>query len=73
RRAVLTLHAESLVPEVSGSGLVVRQDPLPGSVVSHGATVRLQLDRRSLDQKATVSPKGSPSLAAAVPRRPHEP
>jgi cell division protein FtsI (penicillin-binding protein 3) len=40
RRAVVTLHAESLVPEVSGSGLVVRQDPAPGTVVSHGSTVR---------------------------------
>ena len=73
RRAVVALHADSLVPEVSGSGLVIRQDPAPGSVVSHGSIVRLQLDRRRLDHEAPIPKGNSKSLAAAVPRRPHEP
>lgn len=73
REAVVTLHTESLVSEVSGSGLVHRQDPPPGTIVSHGSTVRLQLDRRSLDGSASL-PTGKPtSLAAAALPRPHEP
>jgi len=73
RQAVVTLHAQSLVSKVSGSGLVSRQDPPPGTIASHGSTVRLQLDRRGRDEKATIPKGDSKSLAAAVPRRPHEP
>ena len=73
RQAVIALHAESLVPEVKGSGVVVTQDPPPGKAVSHGAVVRIQLERRRFDTDA-VAPEGrSSTLAAAVSRRPHAP
>jgi len=73
RQAVIALHAESLVPEVKGSGVVVTQDPAPGKAVSHGAVVRIQLERRRFDTDA-VAPEGrSKTLAAAVSRRPHAP
>jgi len=73
RQAVIALHAESLVPEVKGSGVVVTQDPPPGKAVSHGAVVRIQLERRRFDIDA-VAPEGrSSTLAAAVSRRPHAP
>jgi len=73
RQAVIALHAESLVPEVKGSGVVVEQDPAPGKAVSHGAVVRIRLERRRFDSEA-VAPEGrSQTLTAAVSRRPHAP
>jgi cell division protein FtsI (penicillin-binding protein 3) len=71
RQAVIALHAESLVAEVRGSGLVVSQDPAPGKAVAHGAVVRLQLERRRFDGEAAVPEERSKTLAAAVPRGPH--
>ena len=73
RQAVIALHAESLVPEVTGSGVVVAQDPAPGKAVSHGALVRIQLERRRFDADAAASEERFNTLAAAVPRRPHAP
>lgn len=73
RQAVVSLHAESLVSRVSGSGLVVQQDPKPGTIVSHGSTVQLTLDRDRLDEKANAPKARGKVLAAAVARRPHEP
>lgn len=46
RQAVVALHAQSLVPEVSGSGIVVSQRPTPGKAVPHGSSVRIQLRKR---------------------------
>jgi cell division protein FtsI (penicillin-binding protein 3) len=73
RQAVIALHAESLVPEVKGSGVVVAQDPAPGKAVSHGAVVRIQLERRRFDTDAAIPEGRSKILAAAVSRRPHAP
>jgi cell division protein FtsI (penicillin-binding protein 3) len=73
RQAVIALHAESLVPEVKGSGVVVAQDPAPGKAVSHGAVVRIQLERRRFDTDAAIPEGRSKTLAAAVSRRPHAP
>jgi len=73
RQAVMALHAQSLVPEVQGSGLVVAQDPAPGKAVAHGAVVRLRLDRQRFDTEAATSGGSTNKLAAAAPRRPHAP
>ncbi len=72
RQAVIALHEQSLVPEVQGSGIVVAQDPAPGKAISHGAVVRLQLERRSFDADATPAQARSKTLAA-VSGRPHVP
>lgn len=72
RQAVIALHAESLVPEVEGSGIVVAQDPAAGQAIVHGAVVRLQLERRSFDAGAAPAQRRSKTLAA-VSRRPHAP
>lgn len=71
RQAVIALHAQSLVAEVKGSGVVVEQDPAPGKAVAHGGVVRIQLERRHVDSEAATSEAGGKTLAAAVPRRPH--
>jgi cell division protein FtsI (penicillin-binding protein 3) len=73
RQAVIALHAQSLVAEVQGSGLVVTQDPAPGKAVSHGSVVRLQLERRRFDADAAAAPADQRTLTAAVSRRPHAP
>jgi len=72
RKAVIALHAESLVAEVRGSGVVVAQDPAPGKAVSHGSVVRLQLERR-FKPDAAASEARQRTLTAAVSRRPHAP
>ena len=73
RQAVITLHAKSLVPEVSGYGVVISQEPAPGKSLPHGAVERLELDRRPVDPASSV-PDGNPkTLTAAVSRRPHVP
>jgi cell division protein FtsI (penicillin-binding protein 3) len=72
RQAVIALHAESLVAEVQGSGVVVAQDPAPGKAVSHGSVVRLQLERR-FKPDAAASEARQRTLTAAVSRRPHAP
>ena len=73
RQAVIALHAQSLVAEVQGSGLVATQDPAPGKAVSHGSVVRLQLERRRFDADAAAAPADQRTLTAAVSRRPHAP
>jgi DNA-binding GntR family transcriptional regulator len=73
RQAVIALHAESLVAQVQGSGVVVSQDPAPGKAVSHGSAVRIHLERRRFDADATASPARPRTLTAAVSRRPHAP
>ena len=73
RQAVIALHAESLVAEVQGSGLVVSQEPAPGKAVSHGSVVRLQLERRGFDADSAATQTRSKTLAAAVLRGPHVP
>ncbi len=70
RQAVIALHAESLVVEVRGSGVVVGQDPAPGKAIPHGAVVRLQLAPRRFD---VDPPPGHSKTLAAVSRRPHVP
>ena len=72
RQAVIALHAESLVAEVQGSGVVVAQAPAPGKAVSHGSVVRLQLERR-FKADAAASEARQRTLTAAVSRRPHVP
>ena len=73
RQAVIALHAESLVAEVQGSGVVVSQDPAPGKAVPHGSVVRLRLERRRFDTDAAAPSTRSRTLTAAVSRRPHAP
>jgi cell division protein FtsI (penicillin-binding protein 3) len=73
RQAVIALHAESLVAEVQGSGVVVTQYPAPGKAVSHGSVVRMQLERRRFDADAAAPQARQRTLAAAVSRRPHAP
>ena len=73
RQAVIALHAESLVAEVQGSGVVVSQEPTPGKAVSHGSVVRLQLERRRFDADSAATQTRSKTLAAAVLRGPHVP
>jgi len=73
RQAVIALHADSLVAEVEGSGVVVDQDPAPGKAVAHGSVVRLQLERRRFDADAAASQSRTRTLTAAVSRRPHAP
>ena len=73
RQAVIALHAESLVAEVTGAGVVVDQDPAPGKAVAHGAVVRIQLERRRFETDAGAPDARAKTLAAAVPRRPHVP
>jgi cell division protein FtsI (penicillin-binding protein 3) len=72
RQAVMALHAQSLVPEVQGSGLVVAQDPAPGKAIAHGAVVRLRLDRQRFETDSATSDESKNKLAAA-PRRPRAP
>jgi cell division protein FtsI (penicillin-binding protein 3) len=72
RQAVIALHAKSLVPEVSGSGVVMSQDPAPGKALPHGAVVRLELDRRRFDDSSPEN-GSTTTLTAAVARRPHVP
>jgi cell division protein FtsI (penicillin-binding protein 3) len=72
RQAVIALHAQSLVPEVKGSGIVVAQDPGPGKAVPHGAIVRIRLERRRFDTEAAV-PKPTKTLASTVQGRAHAP
>ena len=71
RQAVIALHAQSLVAEVKGSGVVVSQDPAPGKALAHGAVVRIELGRRRFDSDAAVPEESAKTLAAAVPRGPH--
>ena len=73
RQAIIALHAESLVAEVEGSGLVVSQQPSPGKAVAHGSAVRLQLERRRFDADAADSQLRSRTLTAAGSRGPHAP
>jgi cell division protein FtsI (penicillin-binding protein 3) len=73
RQAVIALHAESLVAEVAGSGVVVSQDPAPGKAVPHGSVVRLELAPRRFDTDAAAPQERSRTLTAAVTRRPHAP
>jgi cell division protein FtsI (penicillin-binding protein 3) len=73
RQAVIALHAESLVGQVQGSGVVVSQEPAPGKAVPHGSVVQVQLERRRFDAGA-VAPNARPrTLTAAVSRRPNAP
>ncbi|MDH3652670.1 MAG: transpeptidase family protein [Myxococcales bacterium] len=71
RQAVIALHAESLVAEVTGSGVVVDQDPAPGKAVAHGAVIRIQLERRRFETEVGAPEARTKTLAAAVPRRLH--
>jgi cell division protein FtsI (penicillin-binding protein 3) len=73
RQAVMALHAESLVAEVRGSGLVVSQEPAPGKAVSHGAVVRIELRKRRFDAEGTVLDTGGKSLASTTSGRPNVP
>jgi cell division protein FtsI (penicillin-binding protein 3) len=73
RQAVISLHAQSLVPEVQGSGVVVSQDPLPGKAVAHGALVRIELEKRTFDEGSGGPDVGGQTLTAAVSGRPHAP
>jgi cell division protein FtsI (penicillin-binding protein 3) len=70
RQAVIALHAESLVAEVSGSGVVVSQEPAPGKAVPHGAVVRIALEKRRFDEESAGSPSKGKTLTASVSRGP---
>ncbi len=71
RQAVMTLHAESLVPEVRGSGVVVSQDPPPGKAVPHGAVVRVELRKRRFEEESAAPASTGKTLTAAVSKGPH--
>lgn len=71
RHAVIALHAESLVPEVKGSGIVVSQRPAPGRAVPHGAVVRIRLERRRFETEPQAPAKTSKTLTSAAPGGPH--
>ncbi len=73
RQAVIALHAESLVAEVRGTGVVVSQSPAPGRAVPHGAIVRIELERRRFDEESAAPSGDAKTLTAAVSRRPHVP
>lgn len=73
RQAVMALHAQSLVPDVRGSGIVVSQDPPPGKAVSHGAVVRIELEKRRFDEESAAPTSTGVTLTAAVTRRPNAP
>jgi cell division protein FtsI (penicillin-binding protein 3) len=73
RQAVIALHAESLVGQVQGSGVVVSQEPAPGKAVPHGSVVQLQLERRRFDADAAAPNARPRALTAAVSRRPNAP
>jgi len=73
RQAVIALHAESLVAEVEGSGVVLVQHPAPGKAVAHGSVVQLQLERRRFDADVAPPQSRTRALTAAVSRRPHAP
>ncbi|MGB5350790.1 MAG: penicillin-binding protein [Polyangiales bacterium] len=73
RQAVIALHAQSLVAEVTGSGVVVDQEPSPGKAVAHGAVVRIKLERPRFETEADAPDASNKTLAAAVPRSPHVP
>jgi cell division protein FtsI (penicillin-binding protein 3) len=73
RQAVIALHAESLVAEVEGSGVVLVQHPAPGKAVAHGSVVQLQLERRRFDADVAPLQSRTRALTAAVSRRPHAP
>jgi cell division protein FtsI (penicillin-binding protein 3) len=70
RQAVMALHAESLVADVSGSGIVVAQDPVPGKAVPHGAVVQLVLEKRRFHDESSSSSGTDTTLTASVPRGP---
>lgn len=71
RQAVMALHAESLVADVSGSGIVVAQDPAPGQAVPHGAVVQLSLEKRRFDEESASPSSSGETLTASVPRGSH--
>jgi cell division protein FtsI (penicillin-binding protein 3) len=73
RQAVIALHAQSLVAEVEGSGVVVSQRPSPGKAVAHGSVVRLRLERRHFGSDAADAQPRPRTLTAAVSRGPHAP
>ena len=73
RQAVIALHAQSLVPEVRGSGVVVSQEPQPGTAVSHGGVVRIELEKRKFDEGSIAPAADRKTLTAAVARRPDAP
>ena len=70
RQAVLALHGESLVAEVSGSGIVVGQDPKPGKAVPHGSLVRITLQKRRFAEESAGDADSTKSLTSAVARGP---
>jgi cell division protein FtsI (penicillin-binding protein 3) len=73
RQAVVALHARSLVPEVTGSGIVIAQEPPPGRAVPHGTVVRIELGRRRFGVEHATSAERPKKLAAAVSRSKHAP
>jgi beta-lactam-binding protein with PASTA domain len=47
RDAIRTISAAGLVPQVEGTGKLVRQAPLPGAAAAKGAGVRLSFEPSS--------------------------
>lgn len=66
RASIIALLREGLTPAVSGSGVVVSQDPAAGTIVAAGTRVRLTLGRPEIREGlALVDPATSPRPSPA--------
>ncbi len=65
RRAVVTLHARSLVARVDGSGVVIAQEPSPGALLPHGGKVHLSLARPEFEDREPIVEPPLTTIAAA--------
>jgi cell division protein FtsI (penicillin-binding protein 3) len=64
RASIIALLREGLTPAVSGSGVVVSQDPAAGTIVPSGTRVRLTLGRPEIREGlALVDPAAAPRPA----------
>jgi len=68
REALRVLSAVGVVPEIQGSGLVARQQPLPGEPLEPGMACRLWCRRGVSDVAATGGPFALPAAAGGAGR-----
>ena len=68
RAVLIGMQSASLVPEISGSGVVVSMIPPPGEVVRRGTGVRvvLEMPAHARPQADPPAPDGAEQLAAAT-------
>ena len=70
REALVRLHARSLVPAVQGTGVLIAQDVRWGTVVPHGAVVRLTFERPGFVEAADIEEPQTPLARADQAGRP---